>query len=113
MTRVLVIGAGVAGLAAALHLLREGCAVTVLDRLPPGTGGASFGNAGMISAAIAAPSAMPGMLRQVPRWLLDPMGPLVIRPAHLPRHTAVAGGRGRGYRKPMSIFPSRRRPSRR
>jgi glycine/D-amino acid oxidase-like deaminating enzyme len=85
VTGVLVIGAGVAGLSAALHLRRAGMAVTVIDRLPPGTGGASFGNAGMISAAIVAPSSMPGMWKQIPRWLLDPMEPLAIRPLHLPR----------------------------
>lgn len=84
MTSVLVLGAGVAGLAAALPLRRAGLEVTVVDPLPPGSGGASFGNAGMISAAIVAPSSLPGMWRQVPRWLLDPMGPLAIRPGRLP-----------------------------
>src|SRR5437764_13043236 len=28
---------------------------------------------------------MPGMLAKVPRWLLDPAGPLAIRPGYLPR----------------------------
>nr|WP_281417412.1 FAD-binding oxidoreductase [Plastoroseomonas hellenica] len=80
----MVLGGGVAGLTAALSLRRVGVPVTVIERLPPGTGGASFGNAGMISAAIVAPSSLPGMWRQVPRWLLDPMGPLAIRPGYLP-----------------------------
>ena len=73
-----------AGLSAALHLLRAGQAVTVLDPPPPGQGGASFGNAGMIGAAVVAPASLPGAVRQVPRWLLDPSGPLAIRPGRLP-----------------------------
>ncbi|MBL6456394.1 FAD-dependent oxidoreductase [Belnapia sp. T6] len=82
--RVLVLGAGVAGLSAALPLLRAGCAVTVLDPLGP-AGGASFGNAGLLSADTAVPIALPGMLRKVPSWLADPLGPLVVRPGYLPR----------------------------
>ncbi|WP_159995223.1 FAD-dependent oxidoreductase [Roseomonas sp. 18066] len=81
---ILVVGAGVAGLSLALTLQRGGRQVTVIDPLPP-AGGASFGNAGMISADTAIPIALPGMLPRVPRWLLDPDGPLVVRPRHLPR----------------------------
>jgi glycine/D-amino acid oxidase-like deaminating enzyme len=80
----IVLGAGVVGLATALYLRRLGVPTTVIDPLPPG-GGASFGNAGMISADTAAPIAMPGMLRKVPGWLRDRKGPLVIRPAYFPR----------------------------
>jgi glycine/D-amino acid oxidase-like deaminating enzyme len=79
-----VIGAGVVGMATALYLQRSGRQVTVLDPLPP-AGGASYGNAGLISGDTALPVALPGMLRKVPRWLADPMGPLTLRPAYLPR----------------------------
>jgi glycine/D-amino acid oxidase-like deaminating enzyme len=81
---VLVIGAGVAGLSAALYLQRSGRQVTVIDPLPPG-GGASFGNAGMISADTAVPIALPGMLRKVPGWLTDRLGPLSVHPRYFPK----------------------------
>jgi glycine/D-amino acid oxidase-like deaminating enzyme len=83
-TSTLVCGAGVVGLATALYLQRSGHDVTVLDPLPP-AGGASYGNAGLISGDTAIPIAMPGMLRKVPKWLADPMGPLTLRPAYLPQ----------------------------
>ncbi|MHC2106624.1 NAD(P)/FAD-dependent oxidoreductase [Methylobacterium sp. CM6246] len=79
----IVLGAGVVGLSTALYLRRVGRDVTVIDPLPPG-GGASYGNAGMISADTASPIAMPGMLRQVPGWLRDKKGPLVVHPSYLP-----------------------------
>ena len=79
-----VLGAGVAGLSTALYLRRAGCAVTVIDPLPP-AGGASFGNAGLLSPDSVVPLALPGMLKKVPRWMLDPLGPLAIRPLHVPR----------------------------
>ena len=76
--------AGVVGLSVALHLQRAGMQVAVLDPLGP-AGGASFGNAGMLSPDTAAPIAMPGMLRKVPGWLRDPLGPLAVRPSYFPR----------------------------
>jgi glycine/D-amino acid oxidase-like deaminating enzyme len=80
----IVIGAGVAGLSTALYLQRGGVAVAVVDPLPP-AGGASFGNSGLLSPDTAVPIALPGMLRKVPGWLLDPLGPLSVRPAYFPR----------------------------
>ena len=47
--------------------------------------GASFGNGGLFSASSVVPVAMPGTLKKVPRWLLDPEGPLTIRWSYLPR----------------------------
>jgi glycine/D-amino acid oxidase-like deaminating enzyme len=80
----IVLGAGVAGLSTALYLQRSGVAVAVIDPLPP-AGGASFGNAGLLSPDTAVPIALPGMLRKVPGWLADPLGPLSVRPSYFPR----------------------------
>jgi glycine/D-amino acid oxidase-like deaminating enzyme len=79
----LVLGAGVVGMSTALFLQRSGHRVTLLDPLPP-AGGASFGNAGLISADTAVPIALPGMLRKVPGWLTDRLGPLSVRPTYFP-----------------------------
>ena len=80
----IVLGAGVAGLSTALYLQRAGVSVAVIDPLPL-AGGASFGNAGLLSPDTAVPIALPGMLRKVPGWLADPTGPLSIRPSYFPR----------------------------
>ncbi|MGA0617365.1 NAD(P)/FAD-dependent oxidoreductase [Paracoccus sp. KR1-242] len=80
----IIIGGGTVGLCAAVYLQRSGRNVMVIDPLPS-PGGASFGNAGMISPDTAVPISLPGMLRKVPGWLMDPMGPLVVRPAYFAR----------------------------
>ena len=81
---VAVIGAGIIGTVAACFLRREGHEVTLYDRDAPGSG-ASFGNSGVISPAAVMPVSMPGLLRKVPRWLLDETGPLYIDWRELPR----------------------------
>ena len=78
---VIVVGAGIVGLCVALSLLRSGKSVTILERSTPGAG-ASFGNGGLLSVDTNLPIAMPGMLRHVPSWLKDPMGPVTIRPGY-------------------------------
>jgi glycine/D-amino acid oxidase-like deaminating enzyme len=75
---VLVVGAGVVGTCCALWLRRFGFAVTLVDRNEPGSG-CSAGNAGILHSGAVLPLATPGILRSVPRMLLDPNGPLVIR----------------------------------
>ena len=78
---VIVIGAGVIGLSAALALQARGLSVTVLDREGPAAG-ASAGNAGAFAFSDILPLASPGILRQAPKWLLDPLGPLSVPPAY-------------------------------
>jgi glycine/D-amino acid oxidase-like deaminating enzyme len=78
---ILVIGAGAAGMCTALFLQRDGHRVTVVDQREPGAG-CSFGNAGFLSPGTSSPKATPNMLRQVPGWLLDPTGPLKVRPGY-------------------------------
>jgi D-amino-acid dehydrogenase len=79
-----IIGAGIVGVSTAAFLQREGYAVTIVDRLPPGEG-CSFGNAGGIAFAEIAPTIHPRMLTKIPGWLLDPLGPLTIRWPYLPK----------------------------
>ncbi|MCR8547530.1 FAD-dependent oxidoreductase [Salipiger sp. P9] len=79
-----VLGAGTVGVCTALQLLRDGHRVTLIDRAAPASG-CSYGNAGIIQVGGLVPLANPGILRQVPKMLLDPEGPLLIRWQYLPR----------------------------
>lgn len=76
--KVTVIGAGVVGMACAVHLQRDGHQVTVVDKDEPGQG-CSFGNAAILAPTFCVPMPMPGSTWDVPGWLLDPLGPLSIR----------------------------------
>ncbi|WP_420413458.1 NAD(P)/FAD-dependent oxidoreductase [Roseibium sp.] len=78
---VYVVGAGIIGLATAANLLQRGYRVTILDREGPAAG-ASQGNAGGIAWTDVAPMAAPGMWKQAFKWLMDPLGPLTVRPAY-------------------------------
>ena len=81
--RVGVIGAGMVGVCAASWLQREGHSVFLVEAGEPGHG-ASFGNAGCLNGSSVTPVSMPGVIRNVPRWLLDPLGPLSLRWTYLP-----------------------------
>jgi D-amino-acid dehydrogenase len=82
--KVAVIGGGIIGVTSAHRLLDEGYQVIIYDSRGF-AGGASRGNAGWIAYLDVLPLASPKTWRQVPRWLTDPLGPLSIRPACLPR----------------------------
>jgi len=81
---IAIVGAGIVGAAIALTLCRRGAHVTLIDRAEPGRG-CSYGNAGALSPGSVAPLALPGLLKSLPRLLLDPDGPLHLPPAYLPR----------------------------
>ncbi len=81
---VTVIGAGIVGVNCALALARDGHRVTLVDRLEPGEF-CSFGNAGILSVWSFVPIFGPEVLMNVPKWLIDPKGPLTIRWTRLPQ----------------------------
>lgn len=81
--RVAVIGAGIVGMSAASYLQRDGHEVFVVDPNEPGEG-ASFGNAGCINPSSVVPMSLPGVIKNVPKWLRDPLGPLSVRWSYLP-----------------------------
>lgn len=83
---VVVIGAGMIGVASALELLRDGQRVTLVEPGDPGgEQSASYGNGCWLSPASVVPVSMPGLWRQVPGYMLDPLGPLTLRWRYLPR----------------------------
>jgi D-amino-acid dehydrogenase len=84
MKNITIIGAGIVGIATAAYLRRDGHNVTVVDRAPPGEY-CSSGNAGILSPGSCVPIAMPGVLGNVPGYLLDPIGPLRLRWSYFPR----------------------------
>ena len=86
MARIAVIGAGIIGASIATWLIEKGHEVTVFEREPDGLP-ASVGNAALIALPEIAPIASPGSLAAVPRWLLDPLGPLTVRWTNLPALT--------------------------
>lgn len=78
-----IIGTGIVGAATAAWLQRDGHRITFIDPKEAGEA-CSFGNAGSLSPSAVLPVGMPGMWKKVPKWLLDPDGPLVIRTHYLP-----------------------------
>ncbi len=82
--RAVVVGAGIVGICCGLELQKRGWSVTIVDRLAPATA-CSFGNAGILASMAVVPLALPGFAWQLPRMLLDPDSPLVIRWGALPR----------------------------
>ncbi|WP_050596637.1 NAD(P)/FAD-dependent oxidoreductase [Mesorhizobium ciceri] len=81
---IIVVGAGVVGLCVAYEAIKRGASVTIVDRDPEGDK-ASCGNAGCIAVSEVLPASVPGLWKKVPRWILDPLGPLSLRMTHLPR----------------------------
>lgn len=74
---ITIIGAGIVGVATAIYLQRDGHRVTLVERDRPGEA-TSFGNAGSLAPGSIIPLALPGTFGQVPRWILDPLGPLSL-----------------------------------
>jgi D-amino-acid dehydrogenase len=82
--RVIVVGAGIVGLSVAYHLIGSGAEVTIIDRDPEGDK-ASLGNAGAVAVTEVVPTSSSGALWRVFGWMLDPLGPLTVRPIHAPK----------------------------
>jgi glycine/D-amino acid oxidase-like deaminating enzyme len=81
---VAVIGGGILGTTCALELLERGRWVVMVERDEPGSGTAA-GSAGYLADGEIFPVAQLRTIAALPRMLLDPFGPLVIRPEYAPR----------------------------
>ena len=78
-----VLGAGIVGVCCARYLQQRGLPVTLVDREPIGAG-CSFGNAGVLSSWSCEPLAKPGLWKDMPGWLADPLGPVSLKLGYLP-----------------------------
>jgi D-amino-acid dehydrogenase len=78
-----VVGAGIIGTAIAHDLQKRGRQVVLIDRDAPGKG-ASFGNMASIAVTEFMPASRPSVWKQIPGWLLDPEGPVRVRPGYMP-----------------------------
>ena len=79
-----VVGAGIIGTAIAHDLQKRGRQVVLIDRDAPGKG-ASFGNMASIAVTEFMPASRPSVWRQIPGWMLDPEGPVRVRPGYMPK----------------------------
>lgn len=79
MMRVVILGAGVLGVATAYYLARDGVEVSVLERQGGPGRETSFANAAQVSAESAGPWFSPGMPRQALKWLMQRDAPFVLR----------------------------------
>jgi len=84
VSSIVVVGAGIIGVTIAYELQRRGLSVTLVDRDAPGLG-ASYGNMASIAVTEFMPASRPGIWAQMPKWLLDPEGPVRIQPGYLPK----------------------------
>lgn len=83
MTTVIV-GAGVIGTAIAYELQKRGRQLVLLDRDEVGRG-ASYGNMASIAVTEFMPASRPSIWRQIPGWMLNPEGPVRVRPRYMPK----------------------------
>lgn len=77
--KVSIIGGGVAGLATAYYLRKQGLDVVVIDRHQI-VDGCSFGNMGYVSPSHFIPLATPGVVAQGLKWMLKSTSPFYIKP---------------------------------
>ena len=81
---IAIVGSGIIGTIAAIALNDAGFRVLVIEPNEPGAGTAS-GSAGYIHDGEIFPVAQPSLFVDLPRMLLDPTGPLVVRASYLPQ----------------------------
>lgn len=77
---ILIVGAGIIGTSIGAELSRRGAKVCVIDKGALGRG-CSYGNAGWLTPCFSMPLPMPGMLLKSMKWMMNPEGPLYIKPS--------------------------------
>ena len=105
---VVVIGAGMVGLATAWHLQQQNVRVTVVDRAGV-AGGSSWGNAGWLAPALTLPLPEPAILAAGIRETLKPSSPVYVPLSANPRLLRFLAGFARHctpskWHRAMSVY---------
>lgn len=82
--KVVVVGSGLAGVATAWFLRRNGAEVTVIDRRNAAAMETSHANAGMLTPSMSDPWNHPGMFWRILKWIGREDSPMLLRPSALP-----------------------------
>lgn len=83
MKKVAIIGGGVIGLATAYYLRKKNVDVVLIEKGELG-GGASSGNAGLVSPTLSHPVPTPDLVGTSIKWLMKKDSPLYIKPSAMP-----------------------------
>lgn len=81
---VLILGAGVIGVASAYYLAKQGARVAVIERQSGAALETSFANAGQVSPGYSTPWAAPKIPQKALKWIFQKHAPLAIRPDGTP-----------------------------
>ena len=81
---IVIIGAGIVGVSAAIWAQRDGHKVILIDREGPAAG-TSYGNGGVLASCSIVPVSTPGLMRSAPRMLFDRNQPLFLKWGYLPK----------------------------
>ena len=76
--KIIIVGGGIMGISTALHLIRRGCDVTIIEKEIDGKP-ASFGNAAWLSGPSITPVLTPGAIYKIPKMLFSKNGPLFLK----------------------------------
>ena len=76
--KIVIVGGGIMGISTALHLIRRGCDVTIIEKEIDGKS-ASFGNASWLSGPSITPVLTPGSIYKIPKMLFSKNGPLFLK----------------------------------
>lgn len=77
---IVICGGGVIGLCCAYYLAREGHRVTLIERQAEGADTCAHGSAGYVSPSHVLPLAMPGMVLQGLKWMMNSRSPFYVKP---------------------------------
>jgi len=78
--KIIILGGGIIGLSTAYAALKDGAAVTVVDRISSHGDNCSIGNSGMIVPSHFIPLAAPGAFSNAIKWMMDPESPFHVQP---------------------------------